>query len=432
MTDLDKTEMRVREAEEECSRVYSIRAGQSESLPCWPFVYSKKLVFKDKTGKTKAELRPIMIKLAGRGPGIAAFELVFGNGIKVLLDYPVDFSSRHFRVSSEEEYYLINEAYLKACLAGVDPDIVFSLSDDGLNVANPSDEDEFCSFSSLGDQAIERGLAGYYWKNPVGGDAEYTGASVDGDSFYAVTRGKLGKCHKCNWNEDSVGIGFATGRFIVADGLGGGPYGECAAAFIVEAVLQSRQVSLVEVLREAHYRFYIYNRYLYLRGLQGGDAVLTSVQIDGDKFEAVSFGDARFMQVRDGKIRERSKVQSFVGKAVDEGQMTEVQAMRSLRRNIVYNSVKFVPFAPDVRTGTLKKGDILWLFSDGLALSPQEIIERSAKNVFVSKVEGEAVMRLTAERNKQGVFLFKSQDESLEEVQSPKDNGTLILIRRGS
>lgn len=408
-----------REKEESCG--CKILPGGEETLSCMPLTMGDSLLFKGVDGIIKAELKPIAVDVGMRRPAISAFELIFSDGVKVLLDYPDSFSSDSFKFSYEQEYRLVNEEYLKLCLDKVAPGIEFEMGDGILNIMNPSDDPLLCHFRK---REAKGRVAAKHWKSPTGADGSFDGELKGGVRFAARTVGMPGASAKSGWNEDNAGCG--NGRLIVADGLGGGEFGECASSFIVEEMLSSGQKVLTEAAREAHYRFFVYNRHLLSQSMDGCDTVLAAVQFEGNRFEAVNFGDTGWIQVRAGKVIARGRRHSFVAQKVEAGELTPLEALVHPLRNYVGKTVGTVPMEPDIQKGQTEKGDIFWIYSDGLALTEEEICEICECEDFSPEAAADLAMQITTNRNDSGVYFLESGGVGMN-ITAPGDNATVIV-----
>ncbi|HEY5218812.1 MAG TPA: hypothetical protein VIJ16_03335, partial [Gemmatimonadaceae bacterium] len=87
-----------------------------------------------------------------------------------------------------------------------------------------------------------------------------------------------------------------------------------------------------------------------------------------DKLYLVQVGDSRAYLVRDGVARQITKDQSLMQKLVEAGEITEEEAERSERRNIILQALgPEASVKVDLTHQQLRTGDVLVLCSDGLS-----------------------------------------------------------------
>src|SRR5437879_1190039 len=104
----------------------------------------------------------------------------------------------------------------------------------------------------------------------------------------------------------------------------------------------------------------------------------TAVGVLGDHFFLSQVGDSRAYLIREGQAVQLTKDQSLMQRLVEAGELTEEEAARSERRNIILQAL-----GPDARVKVdlthqeVRRGDILVLCSDGLSgqVKKEEIAE---------------------------------------------------------
>jgi protein phosphatase len=179
--------------------------------------------------------------------------------------------------------------------------------------------------------------------------------------------------------------------FMVADGLGGAAAGEIASERAVRTVheeLRERWVkaggrsaddfaSAIKAATEtANGRIYSYAvEHPETRGL-GTTATLAGLL--GDTLYLAQVGDSRAYLVRDGVARQITRDQSLMQRLVDAGELTQDEADRSERRNIILQALGPEPSVKiDLTHQRLSRGDVLVLCTDGLSglVRAEEIAE---------------------------------------------------------
>jgi PPM family protein phosphatase len=170
--------------------------------------------------------------------------------------------------------------------------------------------------------------------------------------------------------------------FMVADGMGGAAAGEIASAMAVEIVLAELRATWVgrpdargsegfaralkQATRAANDQINAYaSRHQEYRGM-GTTATIAGFL--GDTLYVAQVGDSRAYLVRDGVARQITKDQSLMQKLIEAGELTEEEAERSERRNIILQALGPEPsIKVDLTHQTVRRGDALVLCSDGLS-----------------------------------------------------------------
>ena len=213
--------------------------------------------------------------------------------------------------------------------------------------------------------------------------------------------------------------------FMVADGMGGAAAGEIASAMAVETVFRESlerwrasgehdPAAFARALRQAAEEA---NQRIHVRAaedpeLRGMGTTATIAGLLGDSLYLAQVGDSRAYLVRDGHALQITKDQSLLQRLIDAGDMTEEEAERSGRRNIILQAL-----GPDARVTIdlthqeIRRGDVLILCSDGLS----------------GLVRGETIARLVAEYPDVRDLCERLIDEANES--GGPDNITVIAAR---
>ncbi len=169
--------------------------------------------------------------------------------------------------------------------------------------------------------------------------------------------------------------------FIVADGMGGAAAGELASQMATEAIhdfLRSQwkdgrpdsSEAAARQLKQAveHANGVIHSHALERQDLRGMGTTATAVLLFGNDLFLAQIGDSRAYLLRDGRATQLTKDQSLTQRLVDAGELTEEQAEKSERRNIILQAL-----GPDARVKVdlthqpIQQGDVLLICSDGLS-----------------------------------------------------------------
>src|SRR5213592_2702528 len=167
---------------------------------------------------------------------------------------------------------------------------------------------------------------------------------------------------------------------IVADGMGGAAAGELASQMAAdtiydqlirtwrsekEATPQRFAYRLKESVEVANGQIHSYAKaHPEVRGM---GTTTTAVGVLNDHVYLTQVGDSRAYLIRDGQAVQLTRDQSLMQRLVEAGELTEEEAARSERRNIILQAL-----GPDARVKVdlthqeVRKGDILVLCPDGL------------------------------------------------------------------
>jgi protein phosphatase len=169
-------------------------------------------------------------------------------------------------------------------------------------------------------------------------------------------------------NEDSYYADSELGLWLVADGMGGHRGGDVAStiasATVVEAVRSG--MSLNEAIQLAHDEVLAAGE----RGLgapnMGSTIVALRVHNHRD-YEVAWVGDSR-AYLWDGQLYQLSRDHSYVQWLVDRGEISEEQARKHPKSNVITQAlgVRGQSIRVDCQNGTLEKGQKILLCSDGL------------------------------------------------------------------
>jgi serine/threonine protein phosphatase PrpC len=158
----------------------------------------------------------------------------------------------------------------------------------------------------------------------------------------------------------------------VSDGMGGSQAGEIASAMVVQSLDQSLRAeshsSPDDILKEAVERA---NREVHEAGREPGragmGATLTAVLVRDTHAHIASVGDSRAYLLREGRLRQMTRDQSYVQVLLDAGLIKEQDAAHSAFSSIILQSMGQ---KEDVQVALgrleLRRGDRLLICSDGV------------------------------------------------------------------
>src|SRR6266516_1881428 len=176
-------------------------------------------------------------------------------------------------------------------------------------------------------------------------------------------------------------VGERGSLFIVADGMGGAAAGELASEMATETIYEQmtrmwgneKDVTpqrfayrLKEAVEVANSHIHSYAKaHPEVRGM---GTTTTAVGILNDHVYLTQVGDSRAYLIRDGQAVQLTRDQSLMQRLVEAGELTEEEAARSERRNIILQALGPDPKVKvDLTYQEVRRGDILVLCSDGLS-----------------------------------------------------------------
>lgn len=217
-------------------------------------------------------------------------------------------------------------------------------------------------------------------------------------------------------NEDSISWDVELGLIMLADGMGGHNAGEIASELAVTAIrdalldvltpemIESKLIKCEEAVREA----VIYaneeiheqaNRRVECAGM-GTTVVLTLFH--EDKVTYAHVGDSRIYRLRSGEFSQLTADHSLVQEMIDNGYLSQEEAMVSSSRNLITRALGIAPDVEvDVTTEQMDIDDVYLLCSDGLS---DLLTEQDMSTILVSQRDqlGEAAQQLVDLANDRG------------------------------
>lgn len=188
-------------------------------------------------------------------------------------------------------------------------------------------------------------------------------------------------------NEDCFVADSSLGLYVVCDGMGGGNAGEVASRMASETILARIQSvgdhqptadaaeddpnltpatnQLAQAIRAANAA--IFRASWEHPKYAGMGTTVAAARLSGHTLSIAHVGDSRVYLIRDGAMQVLTVDHSWVTEQVVRGYMTEEEAERSPRRNIVTRALG-VESTVDIELAelTVSTGDLLLLCSDGL------------------------------------------------------------------
>jgi PPM family protein phosphatase len=178
---------------------------------------------------------------------------------------------------------------------------------------------------------------------------------------------------------------------LVADGMGGAAAGEVASKMATDCIYQHltqhwlpdqestpQQFAfrLREAVETANGKIHEHSKLNPDR--RGMGTTATAVGILGDFLYLTQVGDSRAYIIRNGEAAQITKDQSLMQRLIDAGELTEEEAERSERKNIILQALGPDPkVRVDLTHHEIRRGDVVVVCSDGLSgqVKREEIAE---------------------------------------------------------
>ncbi len=183
--------------------------------------------------------------------------------------------------------------------------------------------------------------------------------------------------------------------FTIADGMGGHKKGEVASKLSVENILYFLKKNLVNanfdnyidvksVLRQA-YKYVnaiVYKTSLYEEEFKGMGTTLTTAIIHKKDLYIANIGDSSCYLFTDVDIKKVTKDNSLVQELIDEGAITEKEALTHPQRNVITRAIGTDEFIKiDFYKEILEKDNKIILATDGLTNS---VTINDMNNIFTN------------------------------------------------
>lgn len=176
-------------------------------------------------------------------------------------------------------------------------------------------------------------------------------------------------------------VGPKGSLMMVADGMGGAAAGEVASDMATKVVYEHLTTKWAEDEESTPQRFaYRLKEAIELANhkihgyakehpeVKGMGTTTTAVGVLGSHLYLTQVGDSRAYLVRTGIAIQLTKDQSLMQRLVDAGELTEEEAEKSERRNIILQALGPEPrVRVDLTHQEIRRGDAVLLCSDGLS-----------------------------------------------------------------
>ncbi|HET7603139.1 MAG TPA: protein phosphatase 2C domain-containing protein [Gemmatimonadales bacterium] len=176
-------------------------------------------------------------------------------------------------------------------------------------------------------------------------------------------------------------VGERGSLFVVADGMGGAAAGELASSMATEVIWQHLittwatdtelsaelfALRMREAVERANAEIFQYAE--EHPEVHGMGTTLTMAGVYGAELYLAQIGDSRAYLIRGGRTFQLTRDQSLTQRLIDAGELSEEEAERSERRNIILQALgPDLQIRVDLSHQALRRGDVLVMCSDGLS-----------------------------------------------------------------
>jgi len=202
-------------------------------------------------------------------------------------------------------------------------------------------------------------------------------------------------------------VGPKGSLLVVADGMGGAAAGEVASEMATETLYghllatwvadkkstpQQFAFRLREGVEVANEKIHQYAK--EHSELTGMGTTMTGVGVLGDHIYLTQVGDSRAYLIRDGTAIQLTKDQSLMQRLVEAGELTEEEAERSERKNIILQALGPEPrIRVDLTYQRICKGDTIVICSDGLSgqVAKEEIAAATSQDKDLREISADLI-----------------------------------------
>lgn len=177
-------------------------------------------------------------------------------------------------------------------------------------------------------------------------------------------------------NEDTIACETGSGLVIVADGMGGHNAGEVASKIAVNNITESLSARAdgkphsAYMVRKAitQANSAIYQHAKEHPACSGMGTTVVAALFQQQSVILANVGDSRIYRFRQGALKQLTTDHSFIQEMIDNGYMTEEDALESNNRNLITRALGIeADVEVDIAEYKIKQDDIYLLCSDGLS-----------------------------------------------------------------
>jgi protein phosphatase len=193
-------------------------------------------------------------------------------------------------------------------------------------------------------------------------------------------------------NEDSISWDTDLGLVMLADGMGGHNAGEVASEMAVMSIrdalldvltpemIATKVIKCEDAVRESvvYANEEIFEQSHERPECAGMGTTLVLSLFHENYITYAHVGDSRIYRVRNNELKQITQDHSLVQEMVDNGYLSEEEAMISTSRNLITRALGIAPEVEvDVKTDELEEHDVYLLCSDGLTdmVSDEDVLK---------------------------------------------------------
>ena len=196
--------------------------------------------------------------------------------------------------------------------------------------------------------------------------------------IYGLTDEGLVRDH----NEDYISWSPETGLVILADGMGGHNAGEVASELAVSSINEALEEVLSPEIKDScdmDFKEVVHEAVIYANEeinshakehpeCNGMGTTIVMTLFYEESVILASVGDSRIYRFRKGELKQVTTDHSLVQEMIDNGYMSEEEALNSTNRNLITRALGIAEEVKvDVTQDSFEKDDIYLLCSDGLS-----------------------------------------------------------------
>ncbi|MCK5721921.1 MAG: Stp1/IreP family PP2C-type Ser/Thr phosphatase, partial [Gammaproteobacteria bacterium] len=215
-------------------------------------------------------------------------------------------------------------------------------------------------------------------------------------------------------NEDYISWSSESGLVILADGMGGHNAGEVASELAVTSIREALNEVLSPEIKDScgmDFKEVVHEAVVYANDeinqhakehpeCSGMGTTIVMTLFHNDSVILASVGDSRIYRFRKGELKQVTIDHSLVQEMVDNGYMSEEEALNSNNRNLITRALGIAEDVKvDVTEHETEKNDIYLLCSDGLSdmIDDELIFSTLVKSRQDLKRAGEDLVKLAKE-----------------------------------
>lgn len=228
--------------------------------------------------------------------------------------------------------------------------------------------------------------------------------------IYGLTDEGLVRDH----NEDCISWFPEKGLAILADGMGGHNAGEVASELAVTSITDALEEILSPEIKDVcdlDFKEVVHEAVIFANDeinqhaklhpeCTGMGTTIVMTLFHGNSVILASVGDSRIYRFRKGELKQVTTDHSLVQEMIDNGYMSEEEAIKSTNRNLITRALGISEDVKvDVTQNDIEKDDIYLLCSDGLSdmINDEEIFSALVKFRQDLKRASEELVKLAKE-----------------------------------